>query len=65
MNGFQDFRLYNVDLIPEQKSFFDHDIFRLGLFEVTEEIILGFFGNLKAMVLGLQFIIYHILKRYI
>ena len=37
MNGYQDFRLYNVDLIPEQKYFFDHDIFPLGLFEVTDD----------------------------
>ena len=36
MNGYQDCRLYNVDLIPEQKYFFDHDIFPLGLFEVTD-----------------------------
>lgn len=37
MNGYQDCRLYNVDLIPEQKYFFDHDIFPLGLFEVTDD----------------------------
>lgn len=37
MNGYQDCRLYNVDLIPEQKYFFDHDTFPLGLFEVTDD----------------------------
>ena len=37
MNGYQNCRLYNVDLIPEQKYFFDHDIFPLGLFEVTDD----------------------------
>src|SRR5918993_896652 len=37
MNRYQDFRLYNVDLIPEQKYFFDHDIFPLGFFEVTDD----------------------------
>jgi DNA polymerase I len=37
LNGYYDFRLYNVDLIPEQKYFFDHDIFPLGFFEVTDD----------------------------
>ena len=37
MNEYQNCRLYNVDLIPEQKYFFDHDIFPLGLFEVTDD----------------------------
>ncbi|MGE0243750.1 MAG: DNA polymerase domain-containing protein [Nitrososphaeraceae archaeon] len=36
MDGYNDFRLYNVDLLPEQQYFFDHDIFPLGLFEITE-----------------------------
>ena len=36
MDGYNDFRLYNVDLLPEQQYFFDHDIFPLGLFELTE-----------------------------
>ena len=36
MDGYNDFRLYDVDLIPEQQYFFDHDIFPLGLFEITE-----------------------------
>lgn len=35
MNGYKDFRLYNVDLLPEQQYFFEHDIFPLGFFEIT------------------------------
>ncbi|MGE3859521.1 MAG: DNA polymerase domain-containing protein [Nitrososphaeraceae archaeon] len=31
----KDFRLYNVDLLPEQQYFFEHNIFPLGLFEIT------------------------------
>ncbi|HET8793265.1 MAG TPA: DNA polymerase domain-containing protein, partial [Nitrososphaeraceae archaeon] len=37
MNGYADFRLYNVDLFPEQQYFFDHDIFPLGLFELHHD----------------------------
>jgi DNA polymerase, archaea type len=33
-NEFKDFRLYNVDLLPEQQYFFDHNIFPLGLFKI-------------------------------
>lgn len=64
MNGYQDCRLYNVDLIPEQKYFFDHDIFPLGLFEVTDDnsVLLW---EAKNDGISLPIIIYHILKRYI
>lgn len=37
MNGYKDFRLYNVDLLPEQQYFFEHDIFPLGFFEITND----------------------------
>ena len=37
MDGYKDFRLYNIDLLPEQQYFFDHDIFPLGLFEITDD----------------------------
>jgi DNA polymerase-2 len=36
MNEYNDFRLYNVDLLPEQQYFFDYDIFPLGLFELHD-----------------------------
>ena len=38
MNRYQDFRLYNVDLLAEQQYFFEHDIFPLGFFEVNENL---------------------------
>jgi DNA polymerase, archaea type len=37
MNGYKDFRLYNVDLLPEQQYFFEHDIFPLGVFEIIND----------------------------
>ncbi|HJU60281.1 MAG TPA: DNA polymerase domain-containing protein, partial [Nitrososphaeraceae archaeon] len=37
MNGYKGFRLYNVDLLPEQQYFFEHDIFPLGFFEITDD----------------------------
>jgi len=37
MNGYKDFRLYNIDLLPEQQYLFDHDIFPLGLFEIPDD----------------------------
>ncbi|MDX1371761.1 MAG: 3'-5' exonuclease, partial [Nitrososphaeraceae archaeon] len=37
MNGYSDFRLYNVDLLPEQQYFFDHNIFPLGFFEILDD----------------------------
>lgn len=37
MNGYKDFRLYNVDLLPEQQYFFEHDIFPLGFFKITND----------------------------
>ncbi len=36
MDGYKDFRLYNVDLLPEQQYFFEHDIFPLGFFEIID-----------------------------
>jgi DNA polymerase, archaea type len=36
MNEYNDFRLYNVDLLPEQQYFFDYGIFPLGLFELHD-----------------------------
>lgn len=36
MNGYNDFRLYDVDLLPEQQYFFDHNIFPLGFFEIID-----------------------------
>ena len=38
MNRYQDFRLYNVDLLAEQQYFFEHDIFPLGFFEINENV---------------------------
>ena len=38
MNGYQDFRLYNVDLLAEQQYFFEHGIFPLGFFEINENL---------------------------
>jgi DNA polymerase-2 len=37
MDGYKDFRLYNVDLLPEQQYFFEYDIFPLGFFEITND----------------------------
>lgn len=33
--NFQEIRLYNVDLLPDQQYFFDNDIFPLGLYEIN------------------------------
>ncbi|MGZ5490126.1 MAG: hypothetical protein ACXW2E_07365 [Nitrososphaeraceae archaeon] len=35
MIEYHDFRLYNVDQLPEQQYFFDHDIFPLGFFRIN------------------------------
>ena len=35
MIEYHDFRLYNVDQLPEQQYFFDHDIFPLGFFKIN------------------------------
>jgi DNA polymerase-2 len=37
MDGYKEFRLYNIDLLPEQQYFYDHDIFPLGFFEIFED----------------------------
>jgi DNA polymerase-2 len=37
LNGYQDYRLYNVDLLPEQQYFFEHDIFPLGFFRIDKK----------------------------
>ena len=38
MNGYQNCRLYNVDLLPEQQYFFEHDIFPLGFFRIDKKL---------------------------
>ncbi|MGD1837403.1 MAG: DNA polymerase domain-containing protein [Nitrososphaeraceae archaeon] len=36
INGYQDFRIYNVDISPEQQYCFEHDIFPLGSYDIDK-----------------------------